>query len=344
MKKAIDKFFLTPASPRPIGALRIGLAAALLFQAYLVSGELFNLYGRAGILQGVLGEVMNEGRLLPGVTQLTSWLGSWGIDEHRAIAAVALSYIGSLVLLLVGFHTRVAAVLAWLTHTLLVFEQTTSYGVDCFAQIFLFYMMLMPAGNAFSLDRAAGRVSGEATRGARISLRILQLHLCIAYFFSGFEKALGEQWWNGEAIWRSLMLPQYRQFDFSWLSRMPWLAKVLGWQTLLVEGAYPIFIWPRLTRKAWIVAVVGMHVGIVLFLGLGIFGLVMSILTLCAFGVSSVQEADTRLNVERVSEEQGGAFVPAVAGYSACIRLESSGSKDDSFSNRNFDVLTTSLH
>src|SRR5207248_2278213 len=116
------------------------------------------------------------------------------------------------------YRTRFASIAAWLTHTLFMFQQTTSYGVDCFAQIFLFYLVWMPAGAAFSLDRLAGRVSGDPSIAARISIRVLQLHLCVAYFFSGFEKAMGEQWWNGDAIWRSLMLPQYRQFDFSWLS------------------------------------------------------------------------------------------------------------------------------
>src|SRR5438270_2681470 len=47
---AID-FVAKPASPRPLAALRIGLAAALLCQAFAFSGSLLDLYGQRGIVQ-----------------------------------------------------------------------------------------------------------------------------------------------------------------------------------------------------------------------------------------------------------------------------------------------------
>jgi hypothetical protein len=225
--------------------------------------------------------------VVPGVNDVAAWLSRFGIGEHNAIAGVGLLYVASLVGLLFGWHTRLVSIAVWVTHTLLMARQTTSYGVDAFAHIFLTYLMLLPSGHAYSLDLAAGRVSSDPSSSARLGIRLLQIHLCIAYFFSGFEKALGEQWWNGEAIWRALMLPEYAQFDLSWLARVPWLAKILCWGTLLVEMAYPIFIWPRATRSLWIAAVVGLHLGILVFLGLGVFAVVMSILTLAIFGVKS---------------------------------------------------------
>lgn len=286
IRKSLGDFFLAPASPRPIGALRIAIAACLLLQASLIWGDLFNMYGQSGILQGTLNEWM-RGSFLPGVNDLGKSLVRFGIPESQTILGLALTYLVSVTLLLLGYHTRAAAIVAFLTHTLFLTAQTTSYGVDSFAHVFLFYLAVMPSGNALSLDCLAGRASSEPTPEARVSLRVLQIQLCIVYFFSGVEKMAGEQWWNGEAIFRSLMLPLYSQRDFSWLANFPLLAKVLCWGTLFVETGYPLGIWSRKTRPVWIAMTVGLHVGIIVFLGLGLFGLVMTLLTLTIFGVSA---------------------------------------------------------
>jgi hypothetical protein len=109
----------------------------------------------------------------------------------------------------------------------------------------------------------------------------------VAYFATAVLKGQGAQWWNGEAIWRSLTLPLYARFEMGWMANFPWLAKLAGWGTLLVEGGYAVFIWPRQTRYAWAAAIVGLHLGIAIFLGLWVFGLLMSVLTTGAFVVSA---------------------------------------------------------
>ena len=50
----------------------------------------------------------------------------------------------------------------------------TIYGVDMFSQIALFYMVWMPVGATLSLDRAAGRETGEPTAIARLGIRVIQ--------------------------------------------------------------------------------------------------------------------------------------------------------------------------
>jgi hypothetical protein len=155
------------------------------------------------------------------------------------------------------------------------------------AHIGLFYCMLMPAGHALSLDRRAGRVPAGLTAGARLSLRVLQLHLCVVYLSSGFSKATGEQWWTGEAIWLAPMRPDLATMDFSWLARVPWLAWLACWGTLAVELGYPIFIWHRRTRAPMALATLGLHAGIAVALGLLSFSATMALLTTSAFLVSA---------------------------------------------------------
>jgi len=286
LARAAFGFFFTPAAARPLGALRVGLAAVLIAQAWLVRTEIFDLFAHGGVAQGELAQVFD----VPGAPRigwLSAWLAPRGVSEAACIYGVCGAYFASLVLLAVGFYTRLAAAAAWFLHwTLMNSAPATNYGADVYAHVFLFYLMWIPAGRAFSLDVALGRASPRPTPGARLGLRVLQLHLCLSYLVSGLEKAAGPQWWNGELLWRALSLPAYQQFDMSWLARFPWLARAGGLMTLAIEIGYFVFIWPRRTRKAWIAAVVALHLGIAVFLGLGVFGAIMCALTVAVFGFS----------------------------------------------------------
>jgi hypothetical protein len=190
------------------------------------------------------------------------------------------------VLFAAGLYTRPAAALAWFLQWTLMGAGCTTYGADTYAHIALFYLVWAPAGGAWSLDVARGRASSAPSAMARFWLRIVQLHLCLSYLASGIEKSVGIQWWNGELLWRALSLPVYRQFDMTWLCSFPWLSRLGGWATLAVELGYCVFIWPRRTRRLWIGATLALHAGIAVFLGLGVFGGLMCVLTAAAFGVS----------------------------------------------------------
>lgn len=271
--------------------LRISIAGCLLVQAFFVSSLLFELYGQYGIMQGALRDYFSWGIPHPGY--LVHQLSRLGIDERTGLSLLGTLYVTSLVALMVGFHTRLFSILTWLLHVVLSSSHTTSYGFDTFANIFLFYLTFVPSGEELSLDRWMGRTKGEPSWQARLSLRVLQIHLAIAYFTSGIDKAMGEQWWNGEVIWRASMLPIYVQYNLEFLANYPWLNKVFAWGTLLVEIGYPFFIFPKVTRRLWIALVVALHIGIVIFLGLHLFGFVMAFLTLSLFGVSA-ESASTR--------------------------------------------------
>lgn len=291
-------FWTTPASSRPLAVLRIGLALLLLLQAKLLAPQFHAIYGADGILQGSLRGIFG-GTPLPGLAELLGLASKYGVAEETVLNCLGAAYITALVALLLGFHTRIASFGVWALHWLLVMGQVTSYGFDSFASLSLFYLVWMPSGEALSLDVASGRASGAPSSDARWGLRMLQLHLSIAYFTCGFDKAVGEQWWNGEAIWRSVTLPLYAQFDLRWIAKAPWLAVLSGWGTLVVECGYPIAMWFAKMRKAWLLAIVGLHFGIFLLMGLHLFGLLMILLSVSAFGVSAEPATETGRDVSR---------------------------------------------
>jgi hypothetical protein len=286
LRRTLVDFVSKPASPRPLAALRIGLAAVLLLQAYAFAGNLLDLYGERGIVQWEALPFQPPPEV-PTLTAARDLLAPLGVGADSSVRLIFYVYVASLVLLLAGWQTRFAALVAWLAHMALKTTGSTSiYGVDDFAHIALFYCIWMPVGFAWSLDRYNGSVSDAPTPLARLALRVLQLHLCIVYLSSGVEKATGEQWWNGEAIWRSVMRPDLAVFDLSWLAGLPVLAMVLCWGTLMVEVGYVLMIWHRRTRLPWAAATMGLHLGIAVFLGLWSFGLLMMVLNVAALVVS----------------------------------------------------------
>lgn len=282
---AAYRFFSEPASPMPLGVLRILVCAVLLTQAFLLSPDLFALYGDHGLLQGSLNNY-----LIPPFVPCVAWfqavLGPLGVSTDQTVMILFVAYVGSLATLLIGHWAQLAAFLAWLFHFTLLYSTgaLSAYGVDSFAHILLFYFIFMPVGAALSLDKLRGVEFPEA-RYNRLALRILQLHLCIAYFVAGTGKAAGQQWWDGEAIWRATAMPDFSRFDTSWLVHLPFVAKVVAWSTVFFETLYPVFVWPRRTRGVWLTTIILMHAGIFFIMGLKTFAALMIVLNLALFMV-----------------------------------------------------------
>lgn len=281
------RFVSAPASPAPLAVFRIGVASVLLFQALSLTQNLLDLYGARGVVQW---EVMDPtvNNFVPRLSWVTEGLGKLGVSDAAAVKGVFLVSVSALAALLVGYRTRYAAIIAYVTHVMMKSSAMASiYGVDVFAQIALFYCMVMPVGAAYSLDKAAGRVSGAASSAARLSIRVLQIHLCIMYLACGLDKAAGDDWWNGEAIWCALMRSDLCAFNMSWLASVPLLPKLAGLGTLVIEAGYPIFVWPRRTRTIWAVSTIGLHAGIAIFMGLHTFSAMMATFTFSMWLVSA---------------------------------------------------------
>ncbi len=280
-KAAVGEFLLQPASARPIAFMRIGIAAALIGEAAVIAPHLHEYFGSLGLVQEPVSDALGHWSL-PSLPALARWLSLTGLTERGVVQVAFAVYVLALHLLLLGFRTRTAAVVSWLLF--LAFKRSGSaaaYGGFEFAQIALFYCVVLPVGDAVSID--AWRRPRPPSSGARIGLRLLQLHLSVVYLSSGIEKARGDQWWNGEAIWRAVMRPGHGDIDFSWLADHPLVARFACWGTLTCEIGYSLFVWLKRTRRFWILAIIGMHLAIAVSLALVFFSAVMIVLNVAAF-------------------------------------------------------------
>jgi hypothetical protein len=103
----------------------------------------------------------------------------------------------------------------------------------------------------------------------------MQLHLCVIYLFGGLSKLRGEMWWDGSAIWFSIVNYEYQSLDLTWLGNFPFVIGLITAITLFWETFYCALVWPRLTRPITLLLAVLVHGGICVSLGMWTFGTMM---------------------------------------------------------------------
>ncbi len=282
-------FLFTPASDRWLGILRVGLGIQVaIYCLTLRSDWLFLFAGDGGgMISRDLAEAILDLRS-PFIPRL-GWLvtaGSFVRLSERALLLLLWScLLGASVCLLLGLFSRPAAIVTWYLYLSTVKSGNLfSYGVDNFTLIGLFYLMIAPLPDRWSLDwqRRTRAVVDPGRLG--FHLRLLQIHLCLIYFFGGVTKATGLGWWNGSSLWRALAGPPFDLVPLHFLVFIRAFLPLAGIFVCLIETGYPIFIWWRKTRAIWLGSVIAMHFAIGLTMGLYLFSLVMIILNLAAFG------------------------------------------------------------
>ena len=289
MKNRINTFFFKPFSNKSLSFFRIAIAIFCIIQISSIYPDLLNLFGEQGFVRRDILEVLLED-YMPRINWLSDFLYPFGFSEIDTLYGLFYSYILALILLGIGFKTRFFSILAWFIH-LLFFGSGDAfmYGVDYVTTSCLFYCMILRVNHHFSVDALLKEETNRPVQSTIFPIRILQLHLCLIYLFAGLSKMIGVHWWNGEGIWRAIMLPDFYQYDLSWLANYPIILMVMGWMVLLFEVGYPFFIYYRKTRLICLLSIIGMHLGIGLFMGLYQFAAILIIMNISAFGSEYIE-------------------------------------------------------
>lgn len=280
----IRQFFFKPVAPETLAFFRIAVSLFALIQIMVLLPDWMWFYGPSGIIPWDLSEPLSSTHMptLGNVKSILSWSH---ITANGVVYLVTGTYILSLIGLLIGYKTHLMSFLALLMQTLLnTTSHLTAYGVETFLHISLFYCTVLPVGITWSVN-AGNNTTKIPGYLVTLSVRIIQLHLCIMYLSCGIEKACGIQWWNGEAIWIAMQQDQFHKVNIDWMAQFPVLPKLLCWSTILVEGLYPVGMLWKKSRKLWFISIISMHAFIAIFLGLQLFGSLMILLNIAAFGI-----------------------------------------------------------
>jgi Vitamin K-dependent gamma-carboxylase len=280
----IDQFFFAPSSGKVLAFFRIAIAFFCMVKFWSIYSDLLNIFGSLGFVKGDVTSILLADHM-PRLSWFSKAVATWSVTEVEAIHALFYFFMLVLILLGIGFQTRLMAILALFVH-LMFFNsgKMFMYGMDYLTTTALFYGVIMPLGKFYSLDNY---LRGKPQNPGHIPIffiRVLQIHLCLVYFFGGFAKTLGFHWWNGDAVWRAVSIPGFYQLDMNWLATVPLLSVVLGWFVLAVELGYPVLIWFHRTRPVLLFMVSGMHLGIGIAMGLHYFAVLMILLNFTAFG------------------------------------------------------------
>jgi hypothetical protein len=313
-----NHFWFAPQDPATLGLIRI-FAGAMLFYTHLVwSIDLDGFFGEAGWLAPEA--LATAYRDTQGADPRALFWSHWHwIDSPAAMWIIHIAALVVFAFLTIGLFTRIVSILAWLVTISYAHRVMPAalFGLDDVNAMLAMYLMVGPAGAVYSLDSwlisrrsragesragqggahsgfqappgnplpsrlrlAPASGSGASSISANIAIRLMQLHLCIIYLFSGLGKAMGETWWDGSAMWLAVANYEYQSIDLTWLAGSPELLSLLAHATVAWELSYSALVWPRLTRPLVVAMSVPIHLGIALFLGMMTFGLAMIIANL----------------------------------------------------------------
>jgi hypothetical protein len=272
-----NRFWFHAVDPATLGLIRI-LAGAMLFYTHLVWGfDLAAFIGPSGWLPASSVGLLQEGTY--------SWSYLWWIEDSPLLLWTA--HVAALIvfaMLTVGLFTRVVSVLALVAALAYVQRLTGAlFGLDQINVMLALYLAVGPSGDAFSLDRWLRRRRAGHPQpvrhswAANVSIRLIQIHMCVIYLFAGMAKLTGAAWWDGTALWMAFGNMEYQSMDMTWLVDYPLLINVMTHVTVAWELSYCALVWPRLTRPIVILLAIPLHMGIAICLGMVTFGLAMLI-------------------------------------------------------------------
>ena len=172
--------------------------------------ELFRRSGGGLVNRELTEAVLNvESPFIPRLGWLIEFGALLGLSESAMLWLVWTVLLCAGCCVVLGVFSRPAAIVAWLLHLCAVkSEDFLSYGMDNFTTIGLFYLMLSPFPDRLSVDWRL-RWPRDRKHPSGFIRHVLQIHVCIIYFFGGIMKSIGAEWWNGNSVWRALTSPPY---------------------------------------------------------------------------------------------------------------------------------------
>lgn len=256
------------ADLRSLAAFRIVLAVIVLADLASRATNLSVHYTDEGVLpREILLDELN-------IWQVSLNLMNGTIFFQALFFAVAA---GAATALLVGYRTRLMAVVVWVMVLSIQWRNPfVLSSADTLLRVLLFWAMFLPLGAYWSIDRARKAEPG------RLSMRFLSmatvglfLQIAFMYWFTVLLKS-GREWRvDGTALYYALSAEQLTTPIGAYLLQFPTLLKVLTFAILGVEFVGPFLLFcPVLTgpvRTAAAMAIMSLHAGIWLTMSLGIF-------------------------------------------------------------------------
>jgi hypothetical protein len=256
------------AFPEKIDGIVISkiISIVCLINIALIRSDVYELYGQ----NGLVGSKMPD-PFIRNYTPKLSWVidlfGLVNIGEKSAFFILIAIYIMSLVLILMNYKRFFFSIVAFLIQLMTITSSFLfTHGGDSLTTFILFVNILICSKEIIANRQAYATIYS-------FSIRLVQIHLCLIYFFSGFGKILGTDWFDGNAIW--FVINTYSSGIAVHLTGYGMLMKLSGWIVLTIELLYPALIFARQLRPVTLLLIILMHIFIGTVMGLQAFAIIM---------------------------------------------------------------------
>jgi hypothetical protein len=263
---AWNKFWFGIEDTSALNFLRVGLGSILALHYITLIGNLKPLYGVQGLVSVETAKSQGPS-LIPVIL--------FYLQSDLFLYLFYSLLIAACVLFAAGWKTHWTKWLVWYGHYCFIKRDPfISGGADRVALSILLLLCLAPLGSITQ------RVQGKAIGWASACLRLIQIQLCVIYFYSGTKKLEYPGWWSGDALWTAMVDPQYTSNWAAFFARHYWLVNLGCYATLLFEIGYAFLMIQRKARPVILIGALALHLGICLFMGLYYFAFVMIVANL----------------------------------------------------------------
>jgi len=270
-----NRFWFTPADPATLCAIRIAAGAMLLYTHIVWSEGLEDFFLPTGWISPAAASSVARDNY--------AWSYFWLIRTPGVLWTAHSAALVAFALLTLGLFTRAAAIVSFLAAVSYVNRVPgAQFGLDQINLMLALYLIIGPSGACYSLDRWRALRRNPATPigrtvSANLAIRLIQVHMCVIYFFAGLSKLGGQFWWRGDALWGAVANLEYQSIDLTWLAAWPKLVAIMTGITAFWELFFCVLVWVPRLRPLVLVVAIPLHLGIAFGMGMITFGLVMLI-------------------------------------------------------------------
>jgi hypothetical protein len=252
---------------RSLAVYRIGLGAILVADCLLRTRDFRLMFAADGVFPlETLARYYADATFwsLAVAVDATWWSGV--VLALEGIAGVALA---------VGYHTRVATILAWVALVSVIRRTSPATNAgDTWLACQVFWSMFLPLGARWSLDARRGDIGQRAVGAVRsVASAALVLQLAAVYVGAGLSKC-NPSWFAGDALTHALSVHDHGTPLGMLLGNIAWIARPLQWGVLLGEIGLPLMLIalpaPRI-RGGIVALAIAFHVAIWMTMTVGLF-------------------------------------------------------------------------
>jgi hypothetical protein len=234
-----------PVRAERLAALRIGVAAVLLFDVFVNYLPLaYDFFGPSSLGSP---EIFADNRAAS-----LRWSLLSGLDDRSLVVASLVAWAVAAAFLLFGLLPRLSAATAWvLSISFINLNFYIHNSGDNVRTIALLYLMLSPCAAVWSVSSRQTRPTAADQGSTYVPawpLRLLFVQLVLIYFVNGLYKVMGADWRDGRIMHYVLGNLAWTRFSYAQLPLPFPVIQLLTWATVLFELSFPLLALFRLTR------------------------------------------------------------------------------------------------